>query len=83
MHFKSIASHPVTLTIKNRLFFSTPKSFEVPELLVLRPQPSLSSSEYTSSDPSVVFVGCISLKLGVLGCFSFAVPGPQVCAGSS
>lgn len=80
MHFKSIASRPVTLTVKSRLFFSIPKSFEVPELLVLRPQPSLSSS---ASDPLVVFIGCISLKLGVLGFFSFAVPGPQVCAGSS
>lgn len=37
MHFKPVAFCAVTLTIKNRLFFSTPKSFQVCELLVLRP----------------------------------------------
>lgn len=72
VHFTLIASRSVTLATQNRLFFPTPKSFQVHELLVLRPQPALSSSEYTRSDPLALFHRLYFSEGSVLGCSSFA-----------
>lgn len=74
MLFKPVAFCAVTLTIKNRLFFSPPKSFQVCELLVLRPSHP-SALQSTPAQILQQFVGCISLELSVLGsCWS-----PGVC----